>query len=547
MTIAFAAVLLASAPMFEDFPPVGPGSVSPEIAGAADGTLWASWIEKEGEANAVRVARVKGGSWTDPVTVQSAASVVANDADIPQIAALADGSVIVQWMERVPGEGMTLLVARSKDGRTFAKPAPLGRPSKSERGFARFWSEAGSFRAAWLEDGKLLSAAWGEGAFGEATVVDEKVCECCQLAVAPANGGGVIAYRDRTDDEVRDVKVVTHAGIEWGDPVETGREGWKIPACPVNGPAIDVQKKDAVVAWFSGAGEDASVKVAFSRNQGKTFGAAIQVDAGKPEGKVAVRWIDAGHALVTWVERTEDGNALWAAWAAPDGKAGEPAMIAAFRGGTSASHPRLARAGADTWLAWSDGRGDARSPKLVRIAKLGKPDYTRVRGVRERAAAQEAADAISLLKEKRKGPAGAREGDPAPALEGVDLDGKKVTLADFKGKVVLVSFWGTWCPPCRAEIPEQVAMREALHAKGFEILSVNSGDSPKVARAYAEEEGIQYPIVLDDGISQKWRVSGFPTNVIVDRKGVIRGRTQGYSASAVDQQRKLVETLLEEK
>src|SRR5207253_7121751 len=141
-----------------------------------------------------------------------------------------------------------------------------------------------------------------------------------------------------------------------------------VPACPVNGPAIDARGKDVAVAWYSGSGPDAAVGVAFSKNQGKSFGAAVRMDAGKPEGRVAVRWLDAAHALVTWVERTDDGNALWASWASPDGKAGEPAMIAAFRGGASGTHPRLAKAGEDLWLAWSDGRGDARSPKLVRIA-----------------------------------------------------------------------------------------------------------------------------------------------------------------------------------
>jgi peroxiredoxin len=170
-----------------------------------------------------------------------------------------------------------------------------------------------------------------------------------------------------------------------------------------------------------------------------------------------------------------------------------------------------------------------------------------VRGAREKAVAEQAADAVAAIKEKRKGPAGSREGDPAPAIEGVDLDGKKVTLADLKGKVVLISFWGSWCPPCRAEIPEHVDMREALRAKGFEVLSVNSGDSPKAARAFAEEHGIEYPIVIDDGISQKYRVSGFPTNLVVDRAGVIRDRSQGYSPAHLEEQRKLIEKLLEEK
>lgn len=228
-------------------------------------------------------------------------------------------------------------------------------------------------------------------------------------------------------------------------------------------------------------------------------------------------------------------------------------MIAAFRGGSSTSHPRLARAGDDLFLAWSDGRGDQRSPKLVRVAKLGRPDFTRTRVEKPDAAtvaaqaATEAAAAIEAMQSRTKGPAGARTGDPAPALDGVDIEGKRVKLADYAGKVVLVSFWGSWCGPCRAEIPEHVEMREDLHGKGFEIVSVNSGDSAAVARQYASEMGMGYPIVVDGGISQKWRVAGFPTNVVVDKKGVIRSRTQGYSPDALEAQRKLIEELLAEK
>lgn len=544
-------LLFASAPVLEDFPPVSPGSVSPEIAGAADGSLWTVWIERE-DAPVVKAARLKGTAWSEPITIAKGEDIVANDADIPQVAALGDGTVVVQWMTRVAGASV-ILVARSKDGRTFAKPVSLGKASKAERGFVRFWSEGGTFRAAWLEDGQLLSAPWADGKFAEATVVDPRVCECCQLAVSAAGGSALIAYRDRSDDEVRDIRVVAHQGIAWDEPVSPGADAWKMPACPVNGPALDVRSgsgggRDVAVAWFTGAGEP-SVKIAFSRNAGKTFGEPVRVDAGNPEGRVAVRWIDGTHALVTWVERTEDGNALFASWAKP-GSAGEPAQIAAFRGGRSGSHPRLARAGDDLFLAWSDGRGDARNPKLVRIAKLGRPDFSRAReskaGKDARAAAETAA-AIDALRTRTKGPAGVRDGDPAPAIDGKDLEGKPVRLADYHGKVVLVSFWGSWCGPCRAEIPEHVEMRKALAAKGFEIVSVNSGDSPKVARAYADELGIDYPIVVDDGISQTWRVGGFPTNVVVDKKGIIRGRTQGYSPAAIEGQRKLIEELLDEK
>lgn len=537
-----ALVTLAAVPLAEDYPPVSPASVSPELAGASDGTLWVSWVETSPQP-ALLVAKRKGTSWTEPVTVAKGEKLVVNDADVPQVAALADGSVVVQWAERGEGGTTVLQVARSRDGAKFGAPVALGRAGPGERGFVRFLSGGGGFRAVWLEDGKLLTAPFADGKFGEPVEIDGRVCECCQPAVASAPGQGLVAYRDRSDAEVRDISVARTAWVSWDDPVALGPDGWKTPSCPVNGPALDLLGRTAVAAWFTAAGEQPRVQVAFSKDDGRSFGKPIQVDAGAPEGRVAVRFVDATHALVTWVERTEEGNALYAAWAKPDGSAGEPQRVAAFRGGRTTSFPKLARAGKELWLAWSDGRGEKRSPKLVRVSKIaGKADLTRKR----RAAPQISAQAADLLKSgmfdtEREG---VRKGQIAPEIEGRDFDGTSVTLSALRGKVVLISFWGTWCGPCREEIPEHVAMREALAAKGFEIYSVNSGDTKEQALAFAEEMGIRYPIVVDDGISNRWRIAGFPTNLILDREGKIAYRSQGWSPGAVAKQRAVVEELL---
>lgn len=537
-----AALVLAAVPLAEDYPPVSPGSVSPELAGASDGTLWVTWVETSPSPTLLVARRAAGGSWSEPVTIAKGAALVANDADVPQVAALADGSVVVQWAERGEGGTTVLKVARSKDGETFAAPVVLGRASKGERGFVRFLEGGGALRAVWLDDGKLLSAPWASGKFGEAVEIDPRVCECCQPAVASSPAGGLVAYRDRSADEIRDVSVVRTTWVSWEDPVALGPDGWKTPSCPVSGPALDLLERRAAAAWFTAAGEEPRVLVAFSGDEGRTFGKPVRVDAGSPEGRVAVRWVDASHALVTWVERTEQGNALFATWAKPDGSAGDAQMVAAFRGGSAASFPRLARAGKELWLAWSDGRGDTRSPKLVRIAKVaGRPDLGRKRRVPPEMSAR----AAGLLKSGADTDrVGVRKGQIAPDIDGRDFDGKGLTLSELRGKVVLISFWGSWCGPCRDEVPEHVAMREALAAKGFEIYSVNSGDGKEEALSFAEEFGIRYPIVVDDGISTAWRIAGFPTNVIVDREGRIAYRSQGWSPGAVARQREIVEGLL---
>jgi thiol-disulfide isomerase/thioredoxin len=119
------------------------------------------------------------------------------------------------------------------------------------------------------------------------------------------------------------------------------------------------------------------------------------------------------------------------------------------------------------------------------------------------------------------------EGSPTPA---VALDGRPVSLADLRGKVVWVDFWASWCPPCRAETPVLRDLYARHRGDGLELVgvSVQESSADDIAR-YVETYGIAYPIVADltGGIFRAWRVYGLPTQFLVDRSGVIRAVVQG--------------------
>lgn len=129
------------------------------------------------------------------------------------------------------------------------------------------------------------------------------------------------------------------------------------------------------------------------------------------------------------------------------------------------------------------------------------------------------------------GAAHASIGQPAPPLAGKTIDGDDVSLADLRGKVVLVNAWATWCKPCMAELPELAKIQREHAEAGLTILGVNVDKRqllPKV-RAEAMRFELGYPNLFDPETQalQPWQVAGYPTSVLVGRDGTIRWRRDG--------------------
>jgi peroxiredoxin len=129
---------------------------------------------------------------------------------------------------------------------------------------------------------------------------------------------------------------------------------------------------------------------------------------------------------------------------------------------------------------------------------------------------------------------GINVGNRAPDFTLEALDGSKVALRDYRGKVVLINFWATWCPPCRAEIPEIEAAFEARQADGFEVLGINVEESRETIAPFVDEFEMSYPVLLDESgrLLQTYRAMGLPMSVIVDQDGVIQARHVGFLTAA---------------
>lgn len=361
--------------------PAGPGSGEPFLAGHGD-RLYLSWLQKTTNGHDLLLSRWDGEAWSDPTLITTSDSLFVNWADFPSVIPLADGSLAAHWLARA-GEGTYayhVWTATSSDGgASWSEPHRLhSDASPTEHGFVTLLDD-GALAAAWLDGRNTAGGHAGEmmllfgGPGGEETVLDSRVCDCCQTAGAVIPGGVFVAYRDRSDDELRDISYVRRVDGRWSEPRTLHADGWKIPACPVNGPAVAARDGNLAVAWFSSprqeGAKDPRVQVSFSRDSGDTFGAPLRLSGEHPLGRVDVIWLDDRSVLAVWMERLpdEDGEAeIRARIVHRDGRMEPSRTVTRVSANRSSGFPRLAATTQGVIAAWTLPGEPAR----VRLALL---------------------------------------------------------------------------------------------------------------------------------------------------------------------------------
>jgi len=118
---------------------------------------------------------------------------------------------------------------------------------------------------------------------------------------------------------------------------------------------------------------------------------------------------------------------------------------------------------------------------------------------------------------------------PAPALELSDLAGRTHKLADYRGKVVLVNFWATWCEPCREEMPSIERLRASLEGRPFAVLAVNLAEPESRIRKFLDTMPLGFAVLLDRDakVARAWQAKMLPATYVVDRDGMVRFQHRG--------------------
>jgi len=319
----------------------------------------------------------------------------ANWADRPGVVegGPADGGPLYAWWLAKLGTGTYAYgvhLARSADGGGTWQPLGLLHDDRSatEHGFVTLIPEGEGARAVWL-DGRetergepmgLRSVRITDRVLRESEeVLDAAVCDCCNTAALAAEGGALVAYRDRAAGEVRDVQLVRRGAGGWSGPAPLHRDGWEIAACPVNGPALARHAaaggETVWAAWFTAAGGAPRVLAAVSRDGGRRFGPPLLVDDEGALGRLGLAVDPArGEAIVSWLDTSGDGEAaIRLRRLDQDGRAGQAVALVRAASSRASGVPRLLAyaAGGDPRLlvAWVEPEEGSRAG-AIRLVTL---------------------------------------------------------------------------------------------------------------------------------------------------------------------------------
>lgn len=364
--------------------PAADSCADPFLFTDQSGKIYMSWVEKKGKESTLLFSTYSQGKWANAERIASGNNWFVNWADYPVISADGKNNLIAHYLQKSAASTYAYdvkYITSSDLGKSWSDSKTLHDDGKqAEHGFVSMAPYGDQYFVSWLDGRNTGSEAKSghEGHHGQMTLrgalvssdgtkdkeweLDNRVCDCCQTCVAVTENGPIVVYRDRSEDEIRDMSIVRYVNGQWTEPKSIYADDWKIAGCPVNGPRADAIGNNLAIAWFSMAGgKQGQVKVVFSEDGGATFKAPIQIDETKPIGRVDIVMLDKKSAMVSWME----GADIKAVKVNSDGTKGSSIMIASSSESRSSGFPQMTKSGNTLYFAWTDDKA-----RTVKVASL---------------------------------------------------------------------------------------------------------------------------------------------------------------------------------
>jgi len=365
------------APNSEELP-FNSGSRYPHLTKTEKGGLLVSWFEPvDSTIFGLFWSEFSNNEWSLKTLIYSSDHFFINWADFPSIFELDENTIVAHWPE-MSAEGTydyDVRISYSKDrGKTWSEPISPHRDGKeAEHGFVSFYkNETHELEMVWL-DGREMAGGNGHESAGDMNLyttsfdrdfkqrhdisIDAMVCECCPTTAVQSEKVTIVAYRDRTPSEVRNINILRKVNGEWENPYPVNEDGWIIPGCPVNGPKLAEKNGKVAIAWFTAPDGESQINVAFSNNQGKTFSDPIRVDGGQSQGRVDLEWLNEKTVVASWLDAKEEYSSIVYRKIETNGTLSEISYVESLGGGRGIGYPQFELMEDKILFVWTDPLG----------------------------------------------------------------------------------------------------------------------------------------------------------------------------------------------
>lgn len=364
--------------------PITTSAAQPNLTQTSRGELILSWVERKNSGHRLQMATYTNAKWSTPQTIAEGDNWFVNWADFPSTTALPDGTLWAHYLvKRSAGTyAYDVMLKQSKDhGKTWSKPIIVHDDgTESEHGFVSLWPwSKNELAIAWLDGRHTAGSASHEHSvntkqedFGKAMTLraavfdskgrktkewqlDQRTCDCCQTDAALTDQGPIVIYRDRDANEIRDIYTSRYTGNDWTLGTAVARDDWKMPACPVNGPAISANSHSVWAAWYSAAKDVPGVRLAHSNNSGENFKQVKTIATGEHiQGRVDVV-SDKQGAWLLWAEENQSQSLWLQHFDAKMNASGKPVKIARLQGrGRATGFAKMQLTPKGLYLVWTD-------------------------------------------------------------------------------------------------------------------------------------------------------------------------------------------------
>ena len=333
------------------------------------GEIYLSWVSQDAEQATLAFARLTSEGWDAAKVISEGRDWFVNWADFPVLSVDSSG-MVAHWLQMsATGTYDYEIRARfyAQDKATWTEARTIHTDGISaEHGFVSMLPlNDGTTLISWLDGRETVHSeppgamTLRAGIFDKSGAnvseweLDHRVCDCCQTSSAMTENGPIIVYRDRSQQEVRDIYATRLVDGAWTLPQAIYNDNWQIAGCPVNGPSVAAMNKRVAVAWFNAKDDVPKIQLVLSTDSGLSFSEPIVVESPNTNGRVDTTILDSGNIIVSWMDTAGEAKIMLSRYDI-NGELLSTTEVAGSSPSRRSGFPIIEAVGNSVYVTWTD-------------------------------------------------------------------------------------------------------------------------------------------------------------------------------------------------